>query len=366
MITAATLAFLLPALLYLGVLVTGYDGGPYLRGDCQYYYYTAVSLWQDGDLDLANQLPPPIVRHSADVSLDIRGRLVPKHPMWLALCAQPLIITLGAPGALLFNVLQLLVLLPLTFVLVSRFASSTAAAIAVAATGMASFMPHFVWNFSPDVFICVFLIAALVVLTAGPDQTPAFALVGGLLMGMAVLAKLTAVLAIVGVPLLVDKPRVRRLILFGVGLAIPMTVGALLNLHLFGSPFITSYDRIAVIQTDSISLHSHRTDFDLPLSVGVVGQLVDHKNGLLFTSPITLLSLFGLPILFHRHRRIALYVAGTSLAIFLFYSRYQLWNSSHYGNRFLFPVVVLAAVPLAAAIDQVYGAWRDRRSASRD
>jgi hypothetical protein len=148
---------------------------------------------------------------------------------------------------------------------------------------------------------------------------------------------------------------------FLAGLAVPIAVGGLLNLHLFGSPFTTSYDRIAVIRTDSVALHTHRGDFDLPIWQGIRGQLLDPRKGLLPTSPITLLSLLGLPALARRDRRAALYIAGTSLVVFLFFSGYRLWPSSHFGNRFLLPIVILAAVPLAAAVDGAAGRWRARR-----
>jgi hypothetical protein len=362
---AATLAILLPTLVYLGVLLARYDGGPYLRGDCQYYYFTAISLWADGDLDLENQLPPPITRHSADVALDRRGRLVPKHPIWLALSAQPLIIAFGAPGALLFNVAQLLLLLYLTYRLATRWASPAAAATSVAATGIASFIPHYVWNFSPDLFVSLLLVGALLILTMESDSSPLLSVIGGLLMGFAGLSKFPAFLAVPGVPLLVGRQVRSRLVFFGAGLAVAIVLGGLLNLHLFGSPFTTSYDRIALIRTDSVALHTHRGDFDLPIWQGIRGQLLDSRHGLLLTSPITLLSLLGLPAFARRDRRAALYVAGTSLAMFLFFSGYRLWSSSHFGNRFLFPLVILAALPLAAAVDRAAFWWRARRTASR-
>jgi hypothetical protein len=364
-IVAATLAVAVPALVYLGVLLARYDGGPYLRGDCQYYYFTAISIWADGDLDLANQLPPPITRHSADVALDRRGRLVPKHPIWLALAAQPWIIAFGAPGALLFNVAQLLLLLYLTYRLATRWASPTAAATAVAATGVASFIPHYVWNFSPDLFVALLLVGGLVILTMAPPVSPVLSTIGGMLLGFAVLSKFPTFLAVPGIPLLVERPMRSRLLYFAGGLAVPIALGGLLNLHLFGSPFTTSYDRIAVIRSDSVALHTHRGDFDLSIWQGVRGQLLDPQHGLLPTSPITLLSLLGLPALARRDRRASLYVAGTSLAIFLFFSGYRLWSSSHFGNRFLVPLVILAALPLAAGVDRVTTWWSARRRASQ-
>ncbi len=158
------IAVAVPAIVYIAVILARYDGQPYLRGDCQYYYYTAISVSVDHDLDLGNQLPPPMKRHSDDLALDKRGRLVPKHPVWMSLAALPLILVLGAPGALFFNLIQLLTLIFLTFVFARRYASNPAAAVAVMLTGVTSFLPHYVWNFSPDVFVTTLLMAALVTL----------------------------------------------------------------------------------------------------------------------------------------------------------------------------------------------------------
>jgi hypothetical protein len=72
--------------------------------------------------------------------------------------------------------------------------------------------------------------------------------------------------------------------------------------------------------------------------------------------PVTIPSLIGLAILW---RRSATYAAGlglSSLALFLFFSSYRLWNQSHYGNRFLMPIIALAAIPLASLLE--WGALR--------
>ena len=68
------------------IVWVGYDGPPVLKGDGYYYVSTAISVWQDQDLDLKNQLPGDLRRHSGHISLDRRGRMVPKHPIscrWL-------------------------------------------------------------------------------------------------------------------------------------------------------------------------------------------------------------------------------------------------------------------------------------------
>lgn len=358
-------AVLVPALVYGGIVLSRYDGLPYLRGDCQYYYYTAVSLWYDHDLDLANQLPPPLQRHSDDVALDRGGRLVPKHPIWFSVVSLPSIIAFGAPGALAINLVQLLLLLYLACRYASRFAARPAAATAVLLTGVASFLPHYVWNFSPDIFASLLLIAGLLALPA--DRTPKRGrhFVAGLLLGVAAVTKFSLLLALPAIPLLCGRPLRRTLPALAAGLAVPVVLAAMLNAHLFGSPFVSSYDRIATIEHESIVVHSQRSDFDLPLRTGAWRQLTDRKRGLIFTTPVTLISLIGLFFLARRNRPVFFYLTATFLAFFVFFSKYRLWWASFYGNRFLMPIVILATVPLAVLIDSTMRSMQGRRGLAK-
>ena len=66
-----------------------------------------------------------------------------------------------------------------------------------------------------------------------------------------------------------------------------------MNVHLFGSPFVTSYDRIVTLAGGRFQIYSQRSSFDLPIVEGIRGQLFDHDHGLLATSPITLLAIAG-------------------------------------------------------------------------
>jgi len=358
------IAVVVPAIVYIAVVLARYDGQPYLRGDCQYYYYTAVSISVDRDLDLRNQLPPPIERHSNDLAVDTRGRLVPKHPIWMSLAALPLILVLGAPGALLFNLIQLLGLMYLSFAFARRYASDSAAAVAVILTGVTSFLPHYAWNFSPDVFVATLLMAALVALPSGREPKLGRHFAAGLLLGIAVVSKYSLFLAVPGIPLLSGRPARRTLPTMVAGFAVPVLLWAALNAHFFGSPLVTPYDRMATIEEDVSRVHSQRSDFDYPLWRGIRNQLLDRKLGLLPTTPITILSIFGLWFLARRDRCTAYYVGATSLAMFLFFSKYRWWSASHYGSRFLMPAVILAAIPLAVMID-VLALWlRARRDSA--
>jgi hypothetical protein len=347
------LAIGVPTLVYLAVIAVQYDGRPYLRGDCQYYYYTAVSLLEDHDLDLMNNLPAPLGRHSNDVSLDTSGRLVPKHPVWMAIFALPFIAVFGAPGALVFNLLQLVLLLYLAAHFAARYSSPWGSSIAIALTGVTSILPHYVWNFSPDVFSCVLLVAGLVALPADRSPDKLHHVIAGLLFGLAAISKFSLFLALPGLPLLCGRPFRKSLPALALGLLIPAAVFSVFNLHLFGSPLTTSYDRMAMIRGDVVVVHSPRSDFGGSVIQGVRNQIMDRAHGLLFTSPITLLSLVGFIPLARKDRAAALYILVTSLSIFLFFATYKEWAASHHGNRYLVPVMILATVPLASLIDYV-------------
>ncbi len=358
-------AVAVPALVFIIVITEGYDGRPYLRGDSQYYYYAALSLSQDLDLDLSNQLPLPLERHNLDVSLDQGGRLVPKHPIWMAVAALPLILLMGAPGALLFNLIQLLLLLLLSYIFVHRYASAEASSLAVALTGTASFLPHYVWGFSADVFVTTCLMAGLVALPSGRSEKLGRHFAAGLFLGLAVISKYSFILAVPGIILLCGRPVRKTVPVFASGFAVPVLMWALLNAHLFGSPLVTPYDRMTTIDHERREIQTQRSDFDFPLVKGMSKQLTDGKRGLIPTTPITIFSLFGLYALARRDRLTALYIGSTSIAFFLFFSKYKWWSASHHGNRFLIPVVILSAVPLAALMDQIAIWFRKRRDRAR-
>jgi hypothetical protein len=351
----ALAAVLLPFVVYLAIVWRGYDGGPYLRGDCIYYYETAISLVRDGDLDLSNQFRDRDPTGFSDqFAFTTDRRPVPKHPIPMAIASAPLIGLFGQPGALVFNLLQLAALLAVLYRLASRTATRGAAAAAVVLTGIFSVLPHYVYNYSPDVFSALLLAGGLLALPATGDRhRTARTVLAGLLTGVSIVSKYALLLFAPGMLALAGKPRVRQVLALGIGAAIPLVAFMALNAHLFGSPFTTPYDRLASIGADGrFHFYSQRSSFTLNPLVGAYGQLFERVHGLLFSSPITLPSLAGLFVFARRDRTLAWYLGLSSLALFLFYSTYDQWNASHYGNRFLMALVVLAAIPLAVLLDK--------------
>src|SRR4029450_13717494 len=167
----AGFAVLVPFLLYAVIVARGYDGVTYLRGDCTYYYLTALSIIRDGDLDLANQLPN-WRGHAHQVAWSKDGRAVPKHPIFLSIVSGPIVEFGGGSGALVFNLLQFWALLAVLYRLAVRVAAPVPAAWAVALTGVPTWLPHYVYNSSPDVFASFWLAAALAALPEAESSRP--------------------------------------------------------------------------------------------------------------------------------------------------------------------------------------------------
>lgn len=351
------LALLPPLVVYGVVLARGYDGEPYLRGDCPYYYAAALSLIQDGDLDLANQLRAPLTYHTDYVSLDRRERIVPKHPLPLPLLSLPFVALLGQPGALAFNLLQLLMLLGVTWLLARRVAAEWAAGAAVALTGLASFLPHYAWNYSPDVLAALLLLGGVAALPWEESEEPRFArcALAGVLLGVACIAKLTFFLLLPALALLLGPLTWRERGALALGAAGPLLLFAALNLHLFGAPWTTAYDRIARVDPGQGTwiVHSQRGDLRAPTAASVQGLLLHPKQGMLPTSPITFIALAGFGVFWRRGRPLARFLIGVSVILLAFYACFP-WDSSHHGNRFLIPIVCLAAAPLACLLEGLY------------
>lgn len=345
-------ALAIPTIVNAAIVVHGYDGGPYLRGDCPYYYYTALAVLKDHRFDLSKQLPGGWWPHVNQVALSKTGRPVAKHPVVMPILSLPFVAIFGKPGTLVFNLAQCTALVWILYLLALRVARPFAASAAVVLTYIASFLPHYLWNYSPDVCATLLLTAGTLVVAAGKRRRDW--IVGGVLLGLAVGAKYPLVLFLPGTLLLIGRPFWKPALAVAAGVVIPLALLGLLNIHQFGSPLTTGYDRIAILSRDYVaSTYSQRSSFDLPFRQGLSGQIFDHDHGLLRTSPVTLISLLGVPALIWQRRRLGTHVVVGSLALFLLFCIYDQWDASHYGNRFLMPAVAFGALPLAALIDQL-------------
>jgi hypothetical protein len=324
----------------------------WLVGDGPYYAETAVSLLYDHDLDLRNQLPGGLVVHGPQIALGPGGEWFPKHPILLPVLGLPFLAAFGLPGLLVLNLVVLAGFAALLFRLASRFAPPGAAAAAVAILLLGTFVRAYAYNLSPDL-LAAFLVGAAVLATLEERAAPA-----GLLFGAAVLAK--PLLVVLLPPALVYvgwRLGVRPLLRLVAGGLLPACAFALLNLALFGSPFTTPYDRNVAVVDGVVTLTTHRDQFDGDPLAGALGMLIDPRHGILATAPALLLSVPGM-ILFRRRRPAeAAWLLGSAVLLFAALCPYRAWAESHYGNRFLMPLVVFAAPGVALLVDAALRRW---------
>jgi hypothetical protein len=83
------------------------DRPTFLIGDCPYYRAIIVSLLEDHDLDVANNLMVDAWPMVSNVARGRFGQFYPKHPILLAVAALPFYAVAGDIGLLAFNLAQL-------------------------------------------------------------------------------------------------------------------------------------------------------------------------------------------------------------------------------------------------------------------
>ena len=322
--------------------------GDFLIGDCPYYASAAVSLLADGDLDLANQLRGGLAVHQRQVALGRNGEWYPKHPILMSVLSVPLYAAFGVAGFLIFNILVLTALSALVWALCQRHVSGGMATLSTVVILAGTFLRAYVYNYSPDLLSTLLFLGGLLLVL---EERPYAA---GALLGLSVMAKLTNLFGLLLVAgFLLARPG-RRGALRLAAAALPfLAILAVLNTVMFGSPATSGYDRTLVMDDGAIATVSHRGFFDLPPLEGVRGQLLSSRTGLIPTSPVLLLALPGLVLLIRRRPWEGLLLLCLCEFIFLLFSTYRWWATSHYGNRFLMTPVALAGVPLSLTLDWI-------------
>jgi len=126
---------------------------------------------------------------------------------------------------------------------------------------------------------------------------------------------------------------------------------------MYGAPYVTSYDCWQRFVNGQSVVGSQRDTFACSIFERLPEILLDAKSGLFIGAPLILLALaFGLRLFWQRSRKEAILwiLTGTSLTIL--FTIYCKDFPGSIGNRYLMPVVALAAIPLALAIQNCFRA----------
>jgi hypothetical protein len=326
------------------------DHPTFMVGDCPYYRATLVSLLEDRDLDVQNNLAAQRYPLASNVAQGRHGEFYPKHPILLAVVALPFYLVAGDIGLLAFNLMQLCALLLVMWIGARRYAPDLIAFALMLWFAFGTVLRPAAYNFAPDVLSTLLVAGAIVALLYRHAGA------AGVLLGLSLWAKWTnAIFFPVAVAALAARRDWRSLARFGAAAALPIAGLLGLNWHMFGSPFVTPYDRVLVAQNQRWVLEpSHRTFFTVPFWRGLWTQLTHPTLGLVAGAPPVLLALPGFALLARRVRGEALLVGGACLAQLALFAKYEQWTMSSYGPRFVLSVVALSALPAAAALAFVF------------
>lgn len=320
-------------LLHAALVLIGYHPHTFIRGDGVAYAYMDVSLAEDGDLYLENNLPfPPGGRPESSLyALGRDGRLWPKHPPLLPLAAFPFYLALGLNGLLVFNVLLLggTVLL-LSLLLPRRIPLPKG--LAFASVFLLPYVFFHTYSFSPDLLLAFLAALMLWGLQSGKEEW------AGLASGLMVFLRPNYLFQVVLGAALARK---RAPFLLGAGVGLLPCLAY--NAFAFGAPWLTGYHRVVVATAAGPRLVSHTDLFSLDPSRFL--QLFAHwDRGLLFSAPVVFPLLLALALRWRSNRRPAAFVFATWGWHLLFYTCYVPWLADHVGIRFLMPPVLLSAL----------------------
>jgi hypothetical protein len=188
--------------------------------------------------------------------------------------------------------------------------------------------------------------AFLCVAAAGKERSgDRFSLLAGFLIGLGILFRYTAVLALPGVLLTSRDTRARLLAIAGTLPAI--LVMLLYNWYRFGSFLDTGYPSAwRLSHGDAIGANG----FDIwQIPGNAIHLLTSPGKGLIWFAPAVVLGLVGWHGLRRSHPRLTTGIAATGVLYLLFYSANFAWHGSvwSWGPRYLIPMVPLLMLPVA-------------------
>jgi hypothetical protein len=235
--------------------------------------------------------------------------------------------------------------------------------IAVAGTAaLGTLLLPFSSDYFTHVLSAALAFAAFAILFLARDSRSAWRpAAAGVVAGLAVLVEFTlAIVALaLGLYLLAQVPRLRRLGAYAAGLALGLTPLGLFDLWAFGSPFRLSYEHAAlrVTKGGAIVFGANRNGF---FGVGVphphaLLTLLFSPRGLLVLSPVLALAALGVVLLYRRGERAeALLISGICTAFLLFNAGYDQYMGGYVpGPRFLVPAIPFAALALAPVLQRL-------------
>ena len=333
---------------------------PFLIGDDRYYKAMVVSIINDHDLFLENNIPKEWHFHGL-LSSGKNKNLVPMHSIMMPILTVPFYYLFGDDGLLLFNLLNSFMILVFIFLINKQFHDSFISVTVSSLYCVASIFFAYAYSYSSDVFsTLIFLISVYFVL-----KHKFFS--GVIFLGLSVFAKITNIIFFPFIftfiffaiflqpkfsPTYLKKNESYKKILFFITLLFVFLISLLpiflINKYLYGNFFTSGY-QLSVIGLDSSNnfiINTHTSMFNQPFLKGVFQNLFDPLNGLIFTNPVLVFSFFGVfyCIKLKKLSPSLIFILSLSLMNFIFISKFDGWSNSHFSNRYLMIFIAFSSL----------------------
>ncbi len=341
--------------------------------DPGWFVSTVISIVQDRDLNLKNQLNNDPFQAADQTAQGKNGEWYPLHEFLMPVLTVPFFLAFGINGCLIFNALISILFMVVVFRLCQRHADSHSAFTSTVLTAFASLFLTYTYSYSGDVF------GAFLLILAYWCAVEHHFLLTGFVWGLAVYSRLAnAVTILAFLPYLclvgisaesshsaklfqrILKSLLHPLLRY-LGGGLPVAILFLLtNWTMFGSPVTTSYDRWQHFVNGSPVIYSQRSAFSCSWIQRLPEVLADPQSGLFMGAPLLLLAIaFGVRGFWQRARNEAIFQALIWVSLLILFSKYCNAVPGTMGNRYLMPLVALSAVPLAIAIKECFHHGRD-------
>jgi hypothetical protein len=321
---------------------------------------TVMSIVEDGDLDLRNQLKHDPGLAADQIALGKDGQWFPLHEFVMPVVTVPFYFAFGIFGCLIFNIIISVLLIIAVFELCSRHVAYQSAWIAAALTAFTTLFLNYTYSYSLDVFGAFLLVVAYWCLVKRRFLS------AGIFLGLATYARFANAVAIIGFVLFIlleivhpaagEKSGFKRIlpVLYFVAGGLPAAVCFMVtNWLMFGSPTTTGYDRWLHFVNGQAVITQQSGAFSCSILENLSGVLMAKKSGLMTGAPLILVAVaFGVRGFWAKARNEAVLGAAVSVALIALFSMYCNAVPGEPGNRYLMPVVALCAIPLAFAVEQ--------------
>jgi hypothetical protein len=357
-----------PWLLFVGVVfIYSFNGRALTAGDTIPASYLPLSLLREFDFDL-DEFPFLYEEAMPWFVQRVNDRIVSSYPPWAGVLAVPVYLLPVLAGAspqaatiqdlekLSATLITALSAILLLFTLRRLTSEKIAWSIAlVYALGTSSFSSssQALWQHGPSQ---LFLTLTIYWLVRGID-TPRFSAYAGLALGIASICRPSNVLMAIPIAAYVFLRRRDQFVGFCLASLPPFVAFMFYNMQYYGSPISTGF-AVGIIDPSRLwSIGSHL--FRTPLLEGLAGILVSPSRGLFVYSPIFLVSMIGIAMIWMGPKQVLLkYLSLAVLLIMLLTAKWvNWWGGGSYGPRLLADITPILCLYLYPPLERARARW---------